>query len=323
VTIETPDREASGDAAKRPSAPAALRPLGQELPAVAASASAATPASATSVSSAATATSTPTAPPADSAASSAATPDIESKVVSDLIVQAAVKEQGGQLLEARKLYAEALAKDPSAAQRAAILPKITDLCARTLLASAVMPEDEAESEYVVQSGDRLATIAPRFMIPYEQIKRLNRLTSDSLQPGQKLKVVKGPFNVRVSKGTHTLELWLRDTPVKVFQVAIGTQDKTPSGTYPVTNKVINPRFDPPKSARGILSSKASGAPDNPLGSRWIAFGSPADSLGIHGTNDPTSIGKSVSLGCVRMQNADVELLYDFLVVGMTKVEIVE
>jgi lipoprotein-anchoring transpeptidase ErfK/SrfK len=41
------------------------------------------------------------------------------------------------------------------------------------------------------------------------------------------------------------------------------------------------------------------------------------SLGIHGTNDPTSIGKRVSQGCIRMRNEDVEALFEILPEGAT------
>ena len=45
--------------------------------------------------------------------------------------------------------------------------------------------------------------------------------------------------------------------------------------------------------------------------------------GVHGTSEPDSIGKSVSLGCVRMQNSDVEQVYSYLIEGRSTVTIVE
>jgi lipoprotein-anchoring transpeptidase ErfK/SrfK len=61
-----------------------------------------------------------------------------------------------------------------------------------------------------------------------------------------------------------------------------------------------------------------GDPRNELGTRWIGF-KPA--YGIHGTIDPKSIGQAMGKGCVRMNNEDVEELYDLLVVG-TPIKIV-
>ena len=63
---------------------------------------------------------------------------------------------------------------------------------------------------------------------------------------------------------------------------------------------------------------AGGAPNNPLGSRWLglnANGTTGDTYGIHGNNSEASIGKYVSHGCVRMHNADVEELFDKVAVG--------
>ena len=69
-----------------------------------------------------------------------------------------------------------------------------------------------------------------------------------------------------------------------------------------------------------------GSPENELGSRWMPLipeegGLPTD-LGIHGTIRPDSIGKYESMGCPRMQKADVEELYD-LIVRSTPVSIVD
>lgn len=52
---------------------------------------------------------------------------------------------------------------------------------------------------------------------------------------------------------------------------------------------------------------------NPLGSRWIGFnarGTDGSKYGIHGTNQPSSIGKYISQGCIRMKKNDVEYLFD-------------
>jgi len=59
-----------------------------------------------------------------------------------------------------------------------------------------------------------------------------------------------------------------------------------------------------------------GGPGNPLGARALYLGN--TDYRIHGTNDPSSIGKHVSSGCIRLQNADVIDLYDRVGIG-TKV----
>ena len=57
---------------------------------------------------------------------------------------------------------------------------------------------------------------------------------------------------------------------------------------------------------------AAGAPENPLGDFWIDLG---ESYGIHGTNNPSSIGRARSRGCIRLLNRDIERLYGMLVTG--------
>ena len=58
-----------------------------------------------------------------------------------------------------------------------------------------------------------------------------------------------------------------------------------------------------------------GDPENPLGTRWIAWRASDGTnsgLGFHGTKEPDSVGQDLSQGCVRMLNRDVEELYEIL-----------
>jgi LysM repeat protein len=255
---------------------------------------------------------------ADSARSAAGPEQLSAEAVA-LVMQAEEKAAAGEAVAARVLYTQALAAHPAGQQRAAIVAKLAELCDRTLLGKELSAGETAAEIYEVKSGDRLAIVARRYLIPFELVKRVNGLSSDNLQIGQKLKMIHGPFSVRVYKGDHRLELLLGEMPVKTFVVAIGSENKTPTGLYPIVKKVINPRFDPTASEHG-LEAKAGGAADNPIGTRWIDIG---NHLGIHGTCDPASIGQSVSFGCIRLKNEDVEVLYDFLVPGASKVEIVD
>ncbi|MFP7736921.1 L,D-transpeptidase [Priestia aryabhattai] len=98
---------------------------------------------------------------------------------------------------------------------------------------------------------------------------------------------------------------------KVYLVATGkTWSATPVGFFKIVNKIKNRPY-----YTGYI---AGGAPNNPLGSRWLgldANGTTGDTYGIHGNNSEASIGKYVSHGCVRMHNADVEELFDKVAVG--------
>lgn len=88
-----------------------------------------------------------------------------------------------------------------------------------------------------------------------------------------------------------------------------TWDLTPVGHFKVVNMVKNRPY--------YTKNIPGGAPNNPLGARWIGFSVPGDwgtetgnVFALHGTNQPDSIGKYVSSGCIRMDNSDIIKLYD-------------
>ncbi|MEH7560274.1 L,D-transpeptidase [Priestia megaterium] len=86
--------------------------------------------------------------------------------------------------------------------------------------------------------------------------------------------------------------------------------KTPVGFFKVVNTIKNRPY--------YTGHIAGGAPNNPLGSRWLglnANGTTGDTYAIHGNNSEDSIGKYVSHGCVRMHNADIKELFDKVAVG--------
>jgi lipoprotein-anchoring transpeptidase ErfK/SrfK len=79
-----------------------------------------------------------------------------------------------------------------------------------------------------------------------------------------------------------------------------------------------PNWRPPvemQARRPELPAFMAGGPKNPLGARAIYLGSTI--YRIHGTNEPSSIGKDASSGCIRMLNDDVSELYQFVKVGTT------
>lgn len=122
----------------------------------------------------------------------------------------------------------------------------------------------------------------------------------------------GSVQVEINKRTNTLYYYENGRVVKTYRVATGrTSGLTPEGTFTVTFKTTYPGW---KNIPG-------GDPKNPLGTRWIGIqvnGDRGRTYGIHGTNNPSSIGTHASSGCVRMHNSNVEDLYKKVPVG-TKV----
>lgn len=106
----------------------------------------------------------------------------------------------------------------------------------------------------------------------------------------------------IHKKRHHLIVMMNDEPLFTFAVATGRNNLTPSGEFRIVTKVNKPYY--------ITKKIAGGHPDNPLGSCWLGLNIAGGyKYGIHGTNRPWSIGQSVSSGCIRMRNNDVEYLY--------------
>jgi lipoprotein-anchoring transpeptidase ErfK/SrfK len=103
-----------------------------------------------------------------------------------------------------------------------------------------------------------------------------------------------------------------------YRVATARKGFEWTGTHKVSSKTTWPDWRPPTEMRvrhPELPVFMAGGPKNPLGARAIYLGSSI--YRIHGTNEPKSIGKSASSGCIRMLNDDVTELYQFVKQGAT------
>jgi lipoprotein-anchoring transpeptidase ErfK/SrfK len=96
--------------------------------------------------------------------------------------------------------------------------------------------------------------------------------------------------------------------VAFYPASIGSQEKpAPSGTFRIRQVVENPtyHYDPKFHFKGVKAQQPftiRPGPNNPVGLVWIDLSKP--SYGIHGTPDPTKIGKTQSHGCIRLTNWD-------------------
>jgi len=93
-----------------------------------------------------------------------------------------------------------------------------------------------------------------------------------------------------------------DEVVQVFDVAVGAPvSPSPTGTFTIINRVADPTY----YHSGTVIAPG---PRNPIGTRWIGLSQKG--YGIHGTDEPSSIGYARSHGCIRLRNADVERLFE-------------
>ena len=174
----------------------------------------------------------------------------------------------------------------------------------------------ANSEvYTVQAGDTLTKISKLYGVTTGQIMAVNGLQDENkLRVGMKLKIMKDKWKLVVDKTTYTLYLKAGDYAVKTYRIGTGKDNSTPVGEFKIVNRLKNPTWYHDGTVAPF------GSPENPLGTRWMGFD--AKTYGLHGTTQPESIGKSESLGCIRMLNSDVEELYELLPVG-TAITILE
>ena len=101
-----------------------------------------------------------------------------------------------------------------------------------------------------------------------------------------------------------------------YGIGVGRQGFTWAGVKQVARKAEWPDWYPPSemiARQPYLPRMVAGGPGNPLGARAMYLG--GSEYRIHGTNDPTTIGKHVSSGCIRLTNEDVEDLYSRVQVG--------
>ena len=100
--------------------------------------------------------------------------------------------------------------------------------------------------------------------------------------------------IDVSVSNRQLKLYDASELLKTYPIAVGAiLSPTPTGNYIIVNKEYNP--------------------GGPYGVLWMGLSKPH--YGIHGTNNPSSIGKRVSAGCIRMFNDDVTELSSLVPIG--------
>ena len=120
----------------------------------------------------------------------------------------------------------------------------------------------------------------------------------------------------VNQSQHTLTLYENDGNVVQYPVGTGRPGFTWHGRHPIVRKAEWPAWRPPAAMlkrRPDLPRWMAGGEENPLGARAMYLG--GTMYRIHGSNEPNTIGHSVSSGCIRMRNEDVVDLYNRVPIG--------
>ncbi|MDO4563730.1 MAG: LysM peptidoglycan-binding domain-containing protein [Clostridia bacterium] len=159
------------------------------------------------------------------------------------------------------------------------------------------PECEQNNLYVIRRGDTPYAIARAFGIDVNDLLRANpKMNPTDLRIGTIICIPKAPppISIVINTDAKTLTVYRDGRVFKEYPVATGKlTTPTPQGNFTIVNKEVDP--------------------GGPYGTRWMGLSKKG--YGIHGTNNPASIGTNASNGCIRMFNKDVEALFDITSVG--------
>jgi L,D-transpeptidase ErfK/SrfK len=150
--------------------------------------------------------------------------------------------------------------------------------------------------HIVKPGETLGIISANYRVSLQRLHAANPGLGQ-LHVGQKIQIPglpepsTIPLSIQISVGKRRLTLYNNGRLVKIFPIAVGKMlTNTPTGDFVIVNRQYNP--------------------GGPFGVLWLSLSK--NGYGIHGTNNPSSIGKAVSHGCVRMYNRDVLQLADMV-----------
>ncbi|MDZ7618995.1 MAG: LysM peptidoglycan-binding domain-containing protein [Patescibacteria group bacterium] len=219
--------------------------------------------------------------------------------------------EAGKLAEAHSALSQFYRKPGLDPQHARQVVQLLDQLAGTVIYSR---HSLLEPPYVVRPGDTLQSIADQYSVPPELIANINGMRDPrGVQPGQELKVVRGPFHAVVNLADYEMTLMLGSLYAGRFPISIGRDQSNLEGSYIVADKGIAPTYHGPDGTTYDERDQR-----NPLGSLWLGLGDrvgQAGRIGIHGTNDPRSVGRDAERGNIGLEQRDIQDVYGILSVG--------
>ena len=179
---------------------------------------------------------------------------------------------------------------------------------QTLLQSLGFYHDTVDGKYTQSTTDAVKAFQAWAKLPVtgvfgptEQEALTISMAQNSLIEGE-ITPPPGELHLVINVETKTLTVLVDEKVFKVFPCAVGTEEtKSPVGEWRVIQK----------------GTHWGGG----FGTRWMGINVPWGIYGVHGTNNPASVGTEASHGCIRMFNHDVEQLYPWVKIG-TQVSIV-
>lgn len=244
-----------------------------------------------------------------------------------VIEEAAALIHSGDLVQARLRLSDSLRSGTlSPLQAEEVRGTLTVLNDGMIFGPEVTPGDPFTRLYEIKPGDALSRIASRQGVNtnWRFVQRINGIKDPArIRVGQRIKLVQGPFHAEVDKASHRIDVWLGEGDdaiyIRSLPVGLGEFNSTPVGTFRVRRggKMMNPTWTNPRTGEQFAAND----PLNPIGEYWIGLDGidvhnlQEQGFGIHGTIDPDSIGQDRSMGCVRLADDDIAMVYEMLTEG--------
>lgn len=238
-----------------------------------------------------------------------------------------------RLVEARALLTQALDSGALSLRNAADARQLLGMInAELVFGPSIYPNDPWASEYVVKPGDSLSRIvsSENLEVDWRLLQLINGLKRpEHIQVGQTLKVLHGPFHASINKATHSLDLYMGEGPertfVRTYDVGLGAMSSTPLGRFQVRkgSKLVNPTWTNPRTGQFYPADD----PENPIGEYWMGLRGMDEAnggergFGIHGTIHPGSIGTDSSMGCVRLRDGEIDMIYAVMAEGVSTIDV--
>ncbi len=252
---------------------------------------------------------------------------VEASASPSTLEQALPLIRSGDVVQARAILSAGLrSRTLSPAEAEEIRGTLSNMNRGMIFGPEVTPGDTFTRLYEIKSGDALSKLVNREGVKtnWRFVQRINGISDPSrIRVGQRIKLVQGPFHAEVDKASHRADVWLGEGDEAVYvtslPVGLGEFGSTPEGAFRVRRggKMVNPSWTNPRTGERFAADD----PMNPIGEYWIGLDGidphnlQEQGFGIHGTIEAESIGQNRSMGCVRLSDEDIALLYEMLTEG--------
>lgn len=202
------------------------------------------------------------------------TPQEMSHQVDDLIVSGNSFLDAGQIVEGRTALNAALALLNDDPRADTLRTQLSSLNTPVFLGTALFPEDPAATYVDIQSGDSFLKIGHRYNIPGALVAAINPgLNPHNLKPATGIKIIRGPFHIRLSKHNNRLDLYARDLYIRSYPAQLEPGNVLPSGVYR-----IKPESKIQVAKRQWIGFEGADAATHDVDSGWL-YGSPGPRAG--------------------------------------------